>query len=167
MTQPRRAGFSLLEVLLATSILLACAVVLGELAAIGRRHLSSAEEMTTAQILCQNRLNEMLIGALPMVDVEEEELEDAPGWVCTVKIDPTDHAGLSALRVTVAQQAPEGSQGAPEDKPTRQFTLVRWVPSAGEADGSGSTSPFGAGESAAQPSLMDRTGGFSGGEGGL
>jgi Tfp pilus assembly protein PilV len=150
-----RGGFSLLEVLLATSILLACAVVLGELAAIGRRHLASGREMTTAQLLCQNRLNEMLIGALPMVAVEKEELEDAPGWVCTVAIDPTDHAGLSALRVTVAQDVPE-------DKPTRQFTLVRWVPAADDVGGVQSPSPLGSefgGPSGA------RMGGFLGPEG--
>ena len=40
--------FSLMEVLLATSILLACVVVLGELAEVGRRHIIDVDELTTA-----------------------------------------------------------------------------------------------------------------------
>src|SRR5262245_33078232 len=48
-----RAGFSLMEVLMATSMLLASVIVLGELAGIGRRNASAARELATAEILCE------------------------------------------------------------------------------------------------------------------
>ena len=41
MTRSRRHGFSLLEVLLATSILIGSAIVLVELVTIGNRHAST------------------------------------------------------------------------------------------------------------------------------
>ena len=46
MRRTARRGFSLMEVLLATSILLACLVVLGELAEVGRRHAVDIQELT-------------------------------------------------------------------------------------------------------------------------
>ena len=62
MSPARRSGFSLLEVIMATAILLGCLIVLGDLAAVGRRHARDAEDLTTAQWLCQTKLNEILAG---------------------------------------------------------------------------------------------------------
>ena len=52
--------------MLATSILLACLIVLGELASVGRRHARDAEQLTAAQLVCRSRLNEILAGAAPL-----------------------------------------------------------------------------------------------------
>jgi general secretion pathway protein I len=119
MSTPRR-GFSLLEVLMATGILLACVIVLAELAGIGRQHAVTAEELVTAQWLCQTRLNELLAGALPLVEVENEWVAETPGWVYSVQVDPLAQTGLVAVRVTVSKEA-EGL------RPPRQFSLVRWL----------------------------------------
>jgi Tfp pilus assembly protein PilV len=149
--QRARAGFSLMEVLLATSMLLASVIVLGELAGIGRRHASAARELATAQILCENKLNEILAGAAPLTAVDGEPLEEEPGWIYTVKIEPVGQSsnasspsprtprarpsgsanagdgvkGLSVLTVTVA---PEEEQTREKDHRTsKEFSLTRWV----------------------------------------
>ena len=74
MNQPRRSGFSLMEVLLATGILLGSLIVLGQLATVGRKHAHDAETLTTAQLLCQSKLNEILkqsdIKSLTVVHME-------------------------------------------------------------------------------------------------
>ena len=77
MTATNRSGFSLMEVLLATAILLGSVIVLGELAGIGRQNANSAEELATAQRLCQNKLNEILAGLTSLEPVEAETLATA------------------------------------------------------------------------------------------
>ena len=115
-----RNGFSLLEVLLATSILLGCAIVLGQLAHIGSRRARIAEELSTAEVLCETKMAELLAGVVPIDSVQEEPLEERPGWVVSIETTPTLQAGLTAVRVTIAQEV------VPPAK-SRQFSLVRWV----------------------------------------
>jgi prepilin-type N-terminal cleavage/methylation domain-containing protein len=140
-----RKGFSLLEVLLATAILLGCAVVLLELAAIGREHVNSAEELAMAHRICETRINEILAGAEPAKAVENEEMVEQPGWKLSVEVNPVDRQpGLAALRVTVFREADEKHRG-------KQYTLVRWIrdPDRDGASSSPSDSPF-----SAPPSLF-------------
>ena len=126
MKPARRAGFSLLEVLLATGILLGSLIVLGQLAVIGRKHADDAENLTTAQLICQTKLNEILGGASPVRSVEQQPVQGAPGWVYSVEVESLGRRGLASLRVTVAEDLPESPQAAdgPRGKP---FTLTRWI----------------------------------------
>lgn len=71
-----RSGFSLMEVLLATAILLGSMIVLSELAGIGRHHANSAQRLATAQLLCQNKMNELLVGMAALESVDAEPLEE-------------------------------------------------------------------------------------------
>jgi Tfp pilus assembly protein PilV len=120
MSRSSRAGFSLLEVMLASGILLGCVIVLSQLAGLGRRHANNAEDMAKAQYLCQNKMNEMLAGMDAIDPADNEAIEDAPGWLFSVAIEPLSQPGLVAVRVTVSQEVEEGQTG-------REFTLVRWV----------------------------------------
>jgi prepilin-type N-terminal cleavage/methylation domain-containing protein len=115
-----RRGFSLLEVLLASSILLGCLIVLSELASIGRRHVCDAEDLITAERICQTKVNEIVAGLQEPVAVEYAEVEDEPGWFYSVETEPVRQHGLIAVRVTVTQDA--------ADTPwPQEFALVRWV----------------------------------------
>jgi len=69
-----RGGFSLIEVMLATAILLGSVVVLGELASMGRRQSEKGKKLAEAQELCEQTLNEVLIGLRPLEAVEQEPL---------------------------------------------------------------------------------------------
>ena len=73
---PARAGFSLLEVILATALLMSCGIVLAELANIGRGHARAAEQLAAAQLVCQSRLNAILCGAASVDDVEDQPLDE-------------------------------------------------------------------------------------------
>ncbi len=72
---PRR-GISLMEVILATAILLGSVVVLSELAGIGRRQSNRSAELSEAQRLCEWKLNEMLAGIAPIEPVTDAPFED-------------------------------------------------------------------------------------------
>ncbi len=126
MKRKRQGGFSLMEVLLATSILLACLIVLGQLAVVGRRHAEDAAVLTTSQLICQTKLNEILIGAAPAASVDAQPVDDNPGWVYSVEVEPLERFGLVALRVTVSQQDSEFSSDSTEHTGKR-FTLTRWM----------------------------------------
>jgi len=133
MKPTARAGFSLMEVLMATSILLASVIVLGELAGIGRRHASASRELATAQILCENKLNEILSGAAPAVRVDGEPLDVQPGWMYSVEIEPLDAEqaaiapGMVALKVTVEAEDTPRRRSEIDHQGTKQFSLVRWI----------------------------------------
>lgn len=126
MTRRRRPGFSLLEVMLATSILLACLIVLGELASVGRRHARDAEQLTTAQLVCRSRLNEILAGAAPLESQAASEIPELPGWSCKVEVEPLGRYGLSSVTVTVARVAPATSE-TPTASGGKSFSLTRWI----------------------------------------
>jgi len=70
----KRSGFSLIEVILATAILMGSVFVLSELAGIGRRQSQRAELHARAQQLCEQTLNEVLTGERPAVLVENQPL---------------------------------------------------------------------------------------------
>jgi len=115
-----------MEVLLATSILLGCVVVLGQLAAVGRKHVNDAERLTTAQLICQTKLNEILAGAAPVSSVQNQAVEGAPGWVYSVEVESLDKPGLASLCVTVSEDLPESDE-ATQRRRARQFVLTRWI----------------------------------------
>ena len=166
MTATDRSGFSLMEVLLATAILLGSVIVLGELAAIGRQHANSAEELATAQRLCQNKLNEILAGLTSLEPVEAEPLEmmlldeeiagenesapateseGEPTWLHSVEIEPSNDIGLVAVRVTVWLAEYDEHAVEEDDDVARRgaFSLVRWMrdPFADETQAAGLGAP--------------------------
>lgn len=117
-TSPR--GFSLLEVMLATSVLLGCLVVLSELAAVGRIHASVAQDGSTALTICRSKVNEILAGVAPTTSVQKESIDDPPGWWYSVEVEPARQSGVLVLRVTVGQE--ENPEGRPVE-----YSLVRWI----------------------------------------
>ena len=125
----KRAGFSLMEVLLATAILLGSILVLMELAGIGRHYVQSVEARSTAQMLCQTKLNELLAGIQPLEEIDERVVEDYPDWTYSVEVLPVRRLPLSLLRVTVTQRTLEGTTPTIRGKP-KSCSLARWVPDA-------------------------------------
>lgn len=135
MRRSQRRGFSLLEVLLATGILIGSAIVLMELASIGMRHAASARDLSQAQLICQTKLNEIVAGITPAETVRPMPCEDDPRWTYWVNVQPTERAGLVMLEVGVAQELVPRKQ-------TNRFTLVRWIRDPKDStDGSSPSSP--------------------------
>jgi type II secretory pathway pseudopilin PulG len=69
-----RRGFSLLEVILSTAILMGSAIVLGRLAWMGRTQSNRAHSTAQAQQLCEQTLNEIMLGLRPADLVLQEPL---------------------------------------------------------------------------------------------
>ena len=153
MKRARRAGFSLLEMLLATAILLGSVIVLAELAGIGNHHVDDIEGLSSAQLICQSALNEMLSGAAPVQSFEKRAVDEYPGWMVSAEVASVRQQGVASLRVTAWYEDPEPIGDEIEPRRRFPFTLVRWTRDPY------SPSPGGV-ESGAQPfSLMDQIGG--------
>jgi general secretion pathway protein I len=124
MVSRARSGFSLMEMLVVTAVLLVAVGVLAELAGVGRQHARAAEDAATAQRTCQNLVQEILCGALPLEAVSEAVVPETPEWTYSIALRPLEQfewdPGLAELRVTVAK-TPDGS------KPGKPFSLTRWV----------------------------------------
>ena len=104
MTQHPRSGFSLLEVMLATTVLLGSVIVLSHIAFVGTAHMDAARQYAAAQLVCQARMNEMLAGARPIEEVSGQRIPELPGWGLTVKVKSAGQPGLLAIEVTAAQR---------------------------------------------------------------
>ena len=127
-TRRYRHGFSLMEVILATALLMGCVVVLTELATIGRHHIQKAEKLAAAELICESALNEILTGAAGVEAMQRQPVDGSPGWIISVDLLPLDkRPGLAALEICVAEDVPE-------DEKCTEFTLVRWIPDPNVAD---------------------------------
>lgn len=108
--QPKRStrrGFSLLEVLLATTILLGSVVVLGELSRLALRNATAARSHTRGAELCDRTLAEIVAGIRPAASSNEQPFEDDPAWRYAIEILPCDTPGVSCVEVICRQDLPE------------------------------------------------------------
>ncbi len=122
-----KAGFTLLEVILALAILAGAVAVLGEIMAIAGRHGREAQAGVRAQLLASSVMDEILSGLVELNPAAKQPLEstDTVPWVYSVNVENTTIAGLSAVEVIVEQDL------EPQFSPVK-FTLKRWyaVPTA-------------------------------------
>jgi prepilin-type N-terminal cleavage/methylation domain-containing protein len=162
-----KAGFSLLEVILALAILAGVIAILGETNRMALRNAAMARDLARAQLLCETVLSQISTGEMTPDPVEQEPFDttseqldpsEAP-WVYSVASEQTDEPGLIAVRVTVTRDMPR------EQHPV-EFAVVRWIPDpnytpASESGATGSSSSSSSGGSSSGSS-----GGSSGTSGG-
>lgn len=120
-----RRGLTLLEVMLATVMLLASVMALSRVAFLARRHAISSEDRTKAQILCQNIVQELLAGVRPLDNVSPELIE-GDQWVHSIGIEMVEGSTLAAVTVTVARIDEEES-ALPTEEEMSGYRLVRWM----------------------------------------
>lgn len=116
-------GFTLLEVILALVILAGSIALLGEAMRLGSQSATTAARETHAQILAGGVMDQLLSGALELVEVSEQPLEtgDRAPWTFTISFLPCDMEELRCVEVVVEQDTEPGL-------PPPQFRLVRYMP---------------------------------------
>ena len=107
----RRAGLSLLEVLVATVILAGSMVVLMELAAVGRRQVARIERWSTAERLCRTKIDEVAAGIVQAQDVGNRQFDGEPDWRYSIQTETTATPGLTSVKVTVWHEAEQSRIG--------------------------------------------------------
>jgi type II secretion system protein I len=116
-----RRGLSLLEVILALTILALALAALGELVALGTRSGALARDVTRAQLLCESKMAELTTTAYPISSEQLVEFEYDPEWVYSVDVQPIDTGTLLSVTVTVEQLVNSGRRPA-------TYSLTRWIP---------------------------------------
>jgi prepilin-type N-terminal cleavage/methylation domain-containing protein len=102
--QTGRRAFSLLEVILSIVILGGCLAILGELVRVGARSARSAQDLTTAQLLCESYMAEMDAGiTLPTATEGIIDHYDGSQWAYSVEVEPIEQEGLLEVIVTFQQ----------------------------------------------------------------
>ncbi|MDR1269165.1 MAG: prepilin-type N-terminal cleavage/methylation domain-containing protein [Planctomycetaceae bacterium] len=118
-----RHGYTLLEILMATAILLlGLTAVLGIMRSTHQRSVAAAD-LADAQLACQTLLNELLAQQSRIQPVPAKPIEGLPDWNITVAVYPATQPGLSVVHVTAQKinpntKIPDGII----------YQLLRWIP---------------------------------------
>ncbi|MCA9037170.1 MAG: hypothetical protein KDA91_18665 [Planctomycetaceae bacterium] len=107
-----RCGFSLMEIILATAILMGSVIVLARLAGMGRSTAQKAALLSQAHRTCERTINEIVLGQRPLQAVDRAVLETVvPNSQMTTLDDLTRNEALSndvsqnsEFQVSVPQQ---------------------------------------------------------------
>ncbi|XZE35223.1 type IV pilus modification PilV family protein [Pirellulaceae bacterium SH501] len=119
-----RRGLSLLEVVLALAILAVSAALLAQITRQATDNAMSAQKLAHAQMLCESKMAEVLVGAIPMEPLDWTLNEDGslPGeWYYRLETTTTERENMVGLRLAVTDN-PNPVTGSPE-----LFFLMRWV----------------------------------------
>lgn len=142
-----RTGLSLLEVVLALSILAVSAALLAQITRMATDNGLMAKRLATAQMLCESKMSEVLAGAIPLTASGWTEITDSgrkQSWYYQIQTEAAARPNMIGVRLSVTDQ-PNATTSNPE-----LFYIVRWMidPSMGldtlpETTGSTGTSSTG------------------------
>ena len=119
----QRSGFTLLEILLTTAILLVGLTAVFQTTRSALQRMTATRELTEAQNACQAVLNELLARSAPIQPEAERTVEHLPHWRIRVDIYPAPQNGLYVLHLSAQQFSP-----LDETVMETKYQLIRWVP---------------------------------------
>ena len=117
----RRAGLSLLEVILATAILGGAMVIIGQLLNLGYRSAVEAKIRSDANILVDAKMSEVAAGVIDLSSVSSTVIDENPDWTYSVDVQQSPQLGLLSVTVTVEQA--QGISAEPIS-----MSVVRFMP---------------------------------------
>jgi len=114
------SGFTLLEVILALSILAGAVAVLGELVRGGLRNAEAARQLTRAEMLCESISDQIAAGAIAATSTSGTQCDDDPRFLYSVAVDQANQSGLLSVQVSVVRDLPAEQHPIP-------FKITRWM----------------------------------------
>ena len=121
-----RAGYTLIEVIIAMAVLIAGFAALTMMVNRARQAAIAAEELSIAQLACQTRVNEMLAGVRPIGPAFNEPVAELDHWHMTTELFPTTKPGLTAVRVQLFRERQPGDVSG-RRAATGLFEITSWV----------------------------------------
>ena len=121
-----RPGYTLIEVLIAFTVLIIGFSALTTMTTRARRAAIAAEELSTVQLTCQTRINEMLAGIRPFSPVFREPITGLDAWFLTVELFPASKPGITAVRAEMSRDRQPGEISA-RFGGTDSFAVTHWV----------------------------------------
>ncbi len=122
--QHNRAGLSLLEVVLALTILAVAAALLAQITKQATDNGLLAQRLSTAQMLCESKMSEVLAGAISLQASSWVPITDSGrkgNWNYQIQTITAQRPNMIGVRLSVTDQ-PDTTTGNPE-----LFFIVRWM----------------------------------------
>lgn len=132
-------GFSLIEVIVAMAICMLGLAAILQMSNLSQSFARKTSETTELHILCQNRVNELLAGLLPLENLNDQPCPEDEQTVYSVEVDKQEELPLALVVVTV-RPASDGASGKnrrgddvsdkvnrKRETRERQFTIRRWI----------------------------------------
>ena len=119
-----RRGLSLLEVVLALSILAVAAALLTQITKQATDNGLMAKRLATAQMLCESKMSEVLAGAIPLSATGWTAITDTTrkgNWHYQITTETATRPKMIGVRLSVTDQ-PDSTTSNPE-----LFYIVRWM----------------------------------------
>ena len=123
LRRSRPSGITLLEVVLAITILGTSMATISELVRVGGVSAARARDMTNAQLMCESKLNELVAGVIPIAAATQQPVEDiglVDLWYYSVALTQLETQGLVAVQVMVEKGIEPGQRPV-------TFSLMRWM----------------------------------------
>jgi prepilin-type N-terminal cleavage/methylation domain-containing protein len=108
----RRGGLTLLEVILALAVLGISLAAIGEMIRIGVIGASIAKDETKAQMLCESKMNEVVLGVIPAQPIGPVSFDFEPEWVFTVSIIPIQEEDVAETLLNSGGSPSTGSNSS-------------------------------------------------------
>jgi type II secretion system protein I len=106
----RRQGLSLLEVLVALAVFLLAVVALRSLMSMGGDRALDVDRTNLATQLCQSKLNEVLVGSIPLTGASSGgPVDEYPGWEWSMDAQPGAVTGLYTVTIRVGRKRSDGN----------------------------------------------------------
>ena len=119
----RNGGFTLLEILLTTAVLLVGLTVVFQTTHSALQQMSTARQLTAAQNACQSVLNELLAQSAPIRPDTGKMVVNLPNWKIRVDLYPAPQPRLYVLHLSAQQFSPQDNMLI-----GTKYQLIRWIP---------------------------------------
>lgn len=133
-----RGGFSLIEIMIAMAICLLGLTVVFEMAWISQQHAKRSADLTDQQVLCQNRLNELVAGMRAWEDVENRVCEEDSRFRYSIRTRFHPELPLRLVEVIISRAGKNSEQKTGgwfdtrtddgENSTAGQFRMTRYLP---------------------------------------
>jgi prepilin-type N-terminal cleavage/methylation domain-containing protein len=142
--QPKRSGFSLMEVITALTIFLLSLVALSQLMNISSDMASDAQFLHEANQLAQKQMNGVVGGWVPLTSQSATSFDENPDWTWSIDCQADSTANLWHVTITVSRKRADGSSFERSlyqmvVDPTARGGAA--TPNSATTSGSGSTTP--------------------------
>jgi general secretion pathway protein I len=117
-----RSGLSLLEVVLALTILAVAAALLAQVTTQATNNGLMAQRLAVAQMLCESKMSEVLSGAIPLTSSSWTQITDSRrrgNWYYQIQTVSAQRPNMIGVRLSVTDQ--------PDSSNPELFFIVRWM----------------------------------------
>lgn len=104
----RRAGMTLLEVVISVAIFLVSLIAISQLVTMGSNRALDVQQQSLATMKCQSKLAEVIIGAQSLDSNDYTSYGDDGGWQWRMDASEADATGAWNVRVWVKLDRPDG-----------------------------------------------------------